>query len=316
MGSYVVPICLSLALAATAGLKVGRADAASPGACSSTTEAAFKACKAEALDDFWIGVGTCRNESESADRTECLADNSESYKEFSQECIEQQDARTELCDALGEKPYDPEFERANFVNPDDIGGSVAPNPYLPLIPGRSLVYKSAEEDILVTVTRDRKKIDGVWCRVVRDTVTSDGELVEDTIDWMAQDIEGNVWYCGEATAEYEDGMPVNTDGSFQADVDGARPGILMKAAPAVGDVYRQEFALGEAEDAARIVNLHGSASTPGASCQDDCLVTRETTALEPDAKEKKFYKPGVGEILTIDLETGERTRLIQIIDGP
>jgi hypothetical protein len=133
---------------------------------------------------------------------------------------------------------------------------------------------------------------------------------------MAQDIEGNVWYCGEGTAEYEDGLPVNTDGSFQADVDGARPGILMRAAPAVGDVYRQEFALGEAEDAATIVSLHGSANTPAASCQGDCLVTSETTALEPGAKEKKFYKPGVGEIQSIDLDTGAKTRLIQIIDGP
>ena len=90
----------------------------------------------------------------------------------------------------------------------------------------------------------------------------------------------------------------------------------MKAAPVVGDVYREEFALGEAEDAARVVSLHGTAYTPAANCLGDCLVTRETTALEPDAKEKKFYKPGIGEIQTIDLETGEKTKLIEVIDGP
>ena len=133
---------------------------------------------------------------------------------------------------------------------------------------------------------------------------------------MAEDIEGHVWTCGEATAEYEDGMPVNTDGSFQADVDGARPGTSTKAAPAVGDVIARNSPWAKPRTAARVVSLHGSATTPGASRQGDRLVTRETTALEPDAKEKKSTSPGVGEILTIDLETGERTRLIEIIDGP
>ena len=316
MRSYVMPVCLSLALAATAGLSVSRADGTQPGACASTAEAAYKACRNEALDDFWTGNGKCLNEPESAERAECQADNRESYTEFTEECGAQRDARDEICDALGQAPYDPEFERANFVNPDDIGGSVAANPYLPLIAGRTLVYKSADEDVMVAITHEKKKIDGVWCRVVRDTVTTGGELVEDTVDWMAQDIEGNVWYCGEGTAEYEDGLPVSIDGSFQAGADGARPGILMKAAPAVGDVYRQEFDLGNAEDSARVVSLHGSASTPAATCNGDCVVTRETTPLEPDAAEKKFYKSGVGEIMTLDLVTGGKTKLIKIIDEP
>lgn len=316
MAIYVKTACLSLVVAALAGPTAGYAGNVGPGSCSKTTNAAFAACLNEGLDDFWIGNGKCQNESEVGERSECLADNKESLKEFTQECGEQRDAREDLCDALGQAPYDPVFETRNFVNPDDIGGSVAPNPWLPLIPGRTLVYKSSDEDVMVTVTHDQKKIDGVPCRVVRDVVTADGELVEDTIDWLAQDIYGNVWYCGEATAEYEDGFPVNTDGSFQADVDGARPGILMKAAPAVGDVYREEFDLGNAEDAAKVVSLHGSANAPAASCASDCLVTRETTALDPDALEKKFYKPGVGEIMSIDLVTGGKTKLIRIIDSP
>ena len=316
MEPYVKTACLTLALAAAACLVAGRAESAQTNACANTTKAAYTACLNEGLDDFWIGNGKCQNESEINDRTECLADNKAALGEFSQECADQRDARDDLCAALGPAPYDPEFERAHFVNPDNIGGSVAPNPWLPLIAGRTLLYKSPDEDISVTITHEKKVIDGVPCRVVRDTVTSDGELVEDTIDWFAQDINGNVWYCGEGTAEYEEGIPVNTDGSFQADVDGARPGIIMKAAPAVGDVYRQEFDLGNAEDAARVVNLHGSAVTPAATCAGDCLVTRETTALEPDALEKKFYKPGVGEIMTVDMVTGDKTRLIKIINGP
>jgi hypothetical protein len=178
------------------------------------------------------------------------------------------------------------------------------------------VYRSSDETVRVTVTNQVKIIDDVPCVVVRDVVEVDGELLEDTIDWFAQDVHGNVWYCGEATAEYEDGFPVNTGGSFQADVDGARPGLLMKAAPAVGDVYRQEFDLGNAEDAAEVVNLHGFAITPAASCRGDCLVTREFTPLSPGDEENKYYKPGIGMILTVNLETGERSKLVRIVDKP
>jgi hypothetical protein len=128
-------------------------------------------------------------------------------------------------------------------------------------------------------------------------------------------VHGNVWYCGEATAEYEDGFPVNVHGSFQADVDGARPGLIMKAAPAVGNLYRQEFDLGNAEDVARVTDLHGSARTPAASCTKNCLVTEEFTPLKPDAIEDKYYMPGVGFMLTVDRATGERLELVKIIDN-
>ncbi|MGH8135617.1 MAG: hypothetical protein ACRER4_04645 [Steroidobacteraceae bacterium] len=316
MTRYVKTASLSLILVAAAGPTVSHADHSQPQACSNTTKAAFAACRSDVLDNFWIGVGKCQNESDSKDRAECLVDNKALLAEDSQACGEQRDARDELCDALGQAPYDPEFEPANFVNPDDIGGSVAPNPWLPLIPGRTLVYKSDDETTRVTVTHETKLIDDVPCRVVRDTVKVDGELLEDTIDWLAQDIFGNVWYCGEATAEYEDGFPVNNDGSFQADVEGAKPGLLMKAAPAVGDAYRQEFDLGNAEDAATVINLHGSATTPASSCSADCLVIHEVTPLEPDAAENKFYKAGVGNIMTVDLTTGNKTKLVKIIDSP
>ncbi len=316
MKRYVNLACLSLITAIAMAPTASQAHRAGLQACSNTTKAAYAACLNEGLDDFWIGSGKCQNESEGEDRIECFADNRESLREFVQECRDQREARDELCDELGQAPYDPEFEPEMFVDPDDIGGSVAPNPWLPLIAGRTMVYESEDEHIEVTVTHDTKIVDDVPCRVVRDTVSEDGEIIEDTNDWLAQDIYGNVWYCGEATAEYEDGFPVDTEGSFEADVDGARPGILMKAAPAVGDVYRQEFDLGNAEDAAKVVSLTGSAETDVESCDGDCLVTLETTALSPDAAENKYYKQNVGEILEVDLESGDRTELVEIIYGP
>jgi hypothetical protein len=291
------------------------ADDAEMQACGKTTRLAFNACLNEAYDDFWIASGKCQNESEWAERRECLADARSSVREFTSECRAQREARDDLCDAVGQAPYDPRFEPEDFVDPDAIGGSVAANPWFPLISGRTLVYESPEESVRVTVTDEIKVIDDVPCRVVVDLVTDeDGEIIEDTRDWYAQDVYGAVWYCGEATAEYEEGFPVSTDGSFQADVDGARPGVLMPAFPAVGDVYRQEFDLGNAEDAAEVIDLNGTASVPAAACVGDCLVTAEFTPISPDTLEHKYYKAGVGNILTVDIESGERTELVEIID--
>ena len=57
--------------------------------------------------------------------------------------------------------------------------------------------------------------------------------------------------------ESEDGELVDIEGSWTAGVDGAKPGILMLAAPAIGDVYRQELLLREAEDVGEVVPVEG-----------------------------------------------------------
>ncbi len=302
---------LLLVLATLTG---GNAFAGTPRACSNTATAAFTACLFEKQDDYWIAVGKCKNVADGDERADCLSEARDTLHDDKGECKAQRAARRDLCAELGEEPYDPPFEPSNFVNPADIGGSVAPNPFLPIIVGRTLVYRSPTEEIRVTTTEDIKLIDGVPCAAIRDTVTEDGEITEDTIDWFAQDLAGNVWYCGEATAEYEDGIPVNTDGSFQAGVEGAKAGILMEAQPQVGDVYRQEFDLGNAEDASKVIALDGSATVPATSCTGDCVVTEETTALEPDALEHKYYKAGIGDILEVSVESGTRTELVEIID--
>ncbi len=314
MNKLLTAAALALALAGVAMMQPAAADHGNPRACTATIKAASAACLYEALDDYWIGVGKCRNESESDERAECIADARETLGEGRAECRAQKRARADLCGELGEAPYDPEFEPEDFVHPDDIGGSVAPNPYFPLIAGRTLVYRGGDEEVRVEVTRETRIVDDVPCRVVRDQVFVGGELEEDTLDWFAQDVHGNVWYCGEATAEYVDGFPVDTEGSFEADVDGARPGIIMKAAPVVGEVYRQEFDLGNAEDAARVVSLTGSATVPAASCAGTCLVTEEFTPLSPDVLENKYYLPGVGPILEVHPDTGSRVELVEIID--
>ena len=59
-----------------------------------------------------------------------------------------------------------------------------------------------------------------------------------------QDDAGNVWYFGEDSKEFQDGS-VSTEGSWQAGVNGAEPGILMEAHPQRGDKYYQEFSAGK-----------------------------------------------------------------------
>jgi hypothetical protein len=86
----------------------------------------------------------------------------------------------------------------------------------------------------------------------------------------------------------------------------------MKANPRVGDVYRQEFFLGEAEDIGKVVSLDDSATVPAATCNGNCLVTKDYTPIEPEVDERKYYKPGLGLILEVDRESGDRVELIEV----
>ncbi|HEX9993004.1 MAG TPA: hypothetical protein VGB14_08770 [Acidimicrobiales bacterium] len=203
-------------------------------------------------------------------------------------------------------------------NPARFDGGPVDNPWLPLEPRTTTTYEARTEDGLqrtvVTVTGDTREIAGVPAVVVRDTVTVDGEVIEDTFDWLAQDADGNVWYLGEDTKEYEDGEVVSTEGSWEAGVDGAEPGILMEADPQPGDAYRQEHYEGHAEDEARVVALGESATVPFGSW-DDLLVTEDTTPLEPDVVERKYYARGIGVVLEVDLTSGEREELVSVERG-
>jgi hypothetical protein len=165
---------------------------------------------------------------------------------------------------------------------------------------------------VINVQHQTRKILGVECTQVRDTVTLDGEVTEDTLDWYAQDKQGNVWYFGESTFELEDGRPVSVEGSWRGGIEGAKPGIIMKAHPSAGDVYRQEFLLGSAEDLAEVLSLTGGASATAASCHGQCVVTHEFTPIEPTLNERKYYAPNLGFILEVDVATGDRLELIDL----
>jgi hypothetical protein len=185
------------------------------------------------------------------------------------------------------------------------------NPYWPMTPGSRWVYRETDKEgnaqrVEVTVTEQTKRIaNGVEARVIRDVVSEDGAPVEVTDDWYAQDSAGNIWYLGEDTAEYEKGKVVSREGSFEASVDGAQPGIAMPGNPEVDLAYRQEYYAGEAEDKARVLSLDARASVPFGNFSE-VLQTEDVNPLnEPKpAVEHKFYARDVGPVLVIGISGG------------
>jgi hypothetical protein len=191
------------------------------------------------------------------------------------------------------------------------------NPWWPMRPGSRWVYRETDSQggelrDVVTVTHRTKRIaNGVTARIVRDVATEDGALVESTEDYYAQDRRGNVWYLGEATAEYENGRVVSREGSFEAGADGAEAGVIMPAHPRPGLRYRQEYFEDHAEDRARVVSLREQAGVPFGHFRP-ALMIREDNPLEPRALEFKFYARGVGPVLAVSVSGGsDREELVR-----
>ncbi len=195
----------------------------------------------------------------------------------------------------GQKPKDwnPTIVPANFVSQVD-------NPYFPLNSWRAMSYsgtaKEGTETLVIEVTGGTKVILGVTTTVVLETARLNGSVIEIAENWFAQDRDGNVWYFGESTRDFVNGVVVSTAGSWEAGVAGARPGIIMMANPATGDTYFQEFAPGVAEDMATVTSITRTATALGRT-YTGVLVTKEWTPLEGNSVEHKSYAPGIGLIL-------------------
>ncbi len=208
--------------------------------------------------------------------------------------------------------YKPTLDPANFVD-------VIDNPYLPLAVGAEWKYEGSSDEgletITVVVTGDRKTIMGISAYVVRDTVELNGEVVEDTYDWFAQDDQGNVWYLGEDVKDIENGVVVSTAGSWEAGVDGALPGIAMPAHPALGDAYRLEYFAGEAEDMFEIIGADRTLTVPFGTF-DRAITTKDWTPLSPDVIEEKWHAYGVGLIYETHIDgTGGGVELVSFTPG-
>ena len=183
------------------------------------------------------------------------------------------------------------------------------NPWFPLRPGSVYRYRGVKDGEpsreVMTVTHRTKTIDGAPCVAVSDRLWLSGRLEERTIDWYSQDAKGNVWYFGERTAEVDaNGKVKTTSGSWQAGVDGARPGIFMFAHPRPGRRARQEYYKGEAEDHFQVVAIDEPASVPFRSFRRTML-TKEWTPLEPGLIDHKYYARWIGTVLERTVKGGD-----------
>jgi hypothetical protein len=182
------------------------------------------------------------------------------------------------------------LDPANFV-------TVIDNPYFPLPVGRKLVYTGIKEGQsqtdTVTVTDQRKVILGISATVVKDVATHDGTVLEKTFRLLRAGQAGQRVVSGRRHDRVPAQREGDTSGSFQAGVDGAQPGIIMRASPQIPDAYRQECYAGEAEDTAWVVATTGSVRVPYGNVRN-VLTTLEATQIEPGAYDQKVYGPGIG----------------------
>lgn len=277
--------------------------------CDETSLALSRACQRNAVGDFWTTRAECANLPSASARNACVNAAFSAMEEELDLCGEQFLSRSSVCSLMGGGIYHPKIDKMNFV-------SEVTNSYFPLVPGMTYIYEKVTpeetERIELTITHDTKEIEGLTAIVVRDVALVDGVLLEDTFDWYAQDKDDNVWYLGEISQNFDDGELTDLGGSWKTRVDGAKPGIIMLGNPQVGDFYRQEFLVGEAEDVAGVLSTNAFVSVPYGDFSQ-CLQTEDYTPLEPGHLEHKFYAPGIGLVLEVDTETGDRLELIDII---
>lgn len=216
----------------------------------------------------------------------------------------------------------PQSSEPSKLDPADFTTKID-NPYWPMRPGSRWVYretntKGERQKVVVTVTRRTERLaNGITARVVRDVATKNGQTIEATDDWYAQDADGNIWYLGEKTAEYRNGKVASRAGSFEAGVNGAQPGIALPADPQPGLSYRQEYLKGEAEDRGAIVTVgEEKVEVPFGFFDKNVVMTRDLVPLEPHVQELKFYARGIGPLLSVHTDgDGGRGELLRYTAG-
>ena len=313
-----------LAIAAYAPLQLVQAGHPPLSACTQSAKDMSKSCYYELGEEYNAHIANCRQIAPGAAQKDCFSEARSEWRENFGLCGDQFDARRDACTLLGENRYaDPlTDESIAFIDPDDIGPGGAPNnPYVILQSGHTHVLKSEDEIVVVHATDDVREIQGVLCRVVVDIVVEEEEeegevgytAVEATDDWFAQDDAANVYYCGEVSRNYEEGVLRDIDGSFEAGFDFAKGGYLTLAMPLAEQAHRQEYALGEAEDVVQYLALSASPTEEEGGdneafpCEDACLKTFDFAPLDPESTEFKYYLPGIGFVLAVALEDGELT---------
>jgi len=172
------------------------------------------------------------------------------------------------------------------------------NRFFILQPGHQLILAALDggdsATLIITVLDETVVVDGVETRVVEERESVNGELIEVSRNFFAFcETNGSVFYFGEDVDMYDGGEIAGHSGAWRAGADSARAGLMLPGLPLIGAAYYQEIAPGKAMDRARIISTTAAFECPVGRFED-CLVTEETTPLEPDAREEKIYAPGIG----------------------
>jgi hypothetical protein len=300
------------------GLLIGltATSAAAQENCSATVSLLHEACIDQAEADHGVARAICLNLRSASARQDCRDDAAKDSDKARALCLAQRDWRQASCATLGEQRYDPKIDPKRFDT--DFHHLSHPNPYFPLGIGMRWEYRGGDEFNTVEVTNETKLIEGVTCIVLRDLVYLKGRLSEATDDWFAAAKDGTSWYFGEEVKNYETfkgDAPrrpelVSAEGSFKHGRDGDKGGIIMPATPAVGQVYREEFALANAEDVSEVLSIHYAYGAGGEldefvpaalaermCAAGDCVVTKNYSLLEPGAVTRKYYARDLGFFL-------------------
>jgi hypothetical protein len=199
-------------------------------------------------------------------------------------------------------PTLPDFGAATFEPNQPVD-----NLYFPLTEGVTRIYAGERIDGNETIL-ERFELEtlgpgptilGVQTTVQRDRAFENNVLVEDTLDYYAQDTTGNVWYFGEDVTNFlfdSMGNPAGTDsvGTWRAGVNNGLPGYIMPADLTIGFNYYQEFAPNDdAVDQATTISIEEMVSIDIGKFSN-VLKVLETSELNPDFRELKYYAPGRG----------------------
>ncbi len=182
-------------------------------------------------------------------------------------------------------------------DPRDFVGTVD-NPWFPLEPGRTWTYDvSGETDDLNVSVEPGPEVGGVA------TTARVSELGgEKTVDWYAQDEDGNVWWFGRA-------------GEWEAGSGGAQAGLAMAAEPRVGDGYRTGFDPGVVEETVLVLSVDEARQTE-AGPFTDLVLTEVRNSLEPGLVQHWYYASGVGPVMVETVSGGsEQLELVSYSAG-
>ncbi len=209
------------------------------------------------------------------------------------------------ADSKKDKGFTDEF----FIEDCDFS-STGSNKFLILEPGYQLVLSGGgdlgeENELTITVQDKTKVVDGIETRVVVERHVENGELVEVSRNYFAICKQtSSMFYFGENVDNYVDGKIDNHNGSWLVGEENARAGIIMPGTVLLGSKYQQETAPGVAMDRAQIVSMTKKVDTP-AGTFDNVLKIKETTPLEPDVVDFKYYAAGIGLIQDGELKLEE-----------